>query len=48
MVFYSGLKTHGILGDFEIHGILRMFLNPWYLTNILKDFFYGLKKTEMI
>jgi len=29
MVFY---------GSFETHGILQRFLNPWYLTEVLKDF----------
>jgi len=23
---------------FETHGILRRFLNPWYLTGVLKGF----------
>jgi len=29
MIFYEG---------FETHGILQRFLNPWYLTGILKYF----------
>jgi len=36
MVFYGG---------FETHGILRRFLNPWYLTRVLKGFFLRFKKT---
>jgi len=34
MIFYGG---------FETHGILRRFLNPWYLTGVLKDFSLNLK-----
>jgi len=37
MVFYRGLK---------IHGILWRFLNPWYFTEVLKDFSWDLKKLE--
>jgi len=30
-------------GGFETHGILRRFLNSWYLVGVLKDFFGGLQ-----
>jgi len=42
--FMEVLKLMVFYRDSETHGILRRFLNPWYLTEVLKDFSWGLKK----
>jgi len=38
MVFYGFFKPMVFNGGFKIHGILRRFLNPWYLIGVLKGF----------
>jgi len=38
MVFYEGSETMIFYRGFETHDILRRFLNPWYLTEVLKGF----------
>jgi len=39
MVFSGGFELMVFYEGFEAHGILRRFLNLWYLIEVLKGFF---------